>query len=324
MQPSAEQVIERQPCRAPDALQALTPRADDNRFLPLAIDPNGRIDGQLAILFDHVFHFHRHPVGHFLIQLECELLADQLGHPEFEAAVRDLAIEKHGGGHREVPGDGLLQVLHVVALQCADRHDRQEVMACRQLRNVGQQPIAGLRAIDLVHRSDRRPPGLDDASKGEIVFRGPAQPFDDDYHQIRILQRGGRRPVHRPIQRARGVTVQPRGIDEGDLRRRQIGYADDPVARGLGTGCDDAHFLSNQGVQQRRLADVRPADQRGEPASKFICHGVSMSCRIRSAASCSARLRLRPLPCACRPRSSTSQVTWNVCACASPSIRSTT
>ena len=42
-----------------------------------------------------------------------------------------------------------------------------------------------------------------------------------------------------------------------------------------------------------------------------------------SAASCSARRRLEPLPSARRPISGTSQMTWKVCSCASPSVRST-
>src|SRR6185437_8220039 len=118
----------------------------------------------------------------------------------------------------------------------------------------------------------------------------------------------------RAIEGTRGMIVQAWSVDESDLRSRQIHDPEDAVARGLRTRRDDAHLLSDQGVEQGRFADVRPADQGSEPAAEAFCHGVSMSFRIRSAASCSARLRLRPLPCARRPRSATSQITWKVCA----------
>ncbi len=94
----------------------------------------------------------------------------------------------------------------------------------------------------------------------------------------------------------------------------RVQHAVDPRARRLRLGADDADLLPEQRVQQRGLADVRPARERGEAAadrrlvaggSRIVDSSVMMfSCArprassTRCAASCSARRRLEPSPVA--------------------------
>src|SRR5690606_8162499 len=106
------------------------------------------------------------------------------------------------------------------------------------------------------------------------------------------------------------------------LRRRPRQDAQNAMTRRLRLGCDDADLLAQQSVEQRRLADVRSADDRREATpirrcAGFVCgrHGLSWSAGgwIRSsmswAAACSARLRLAPLACVLSPSASTEQLT---------------
>ncbi len=77
------------------------------------------------------------------------------------------------------------------------------------------------------------------------------------------------------------------------------------MPRGLRLRADDADLAAEQRVQQRRFADVRPADDRGEAAAmpcRWLlvhrwspCNVCISALRISCAAACSARRRLGPL-----------------------------
>ena len=60
--------------------------------------------------------------------------------------------------------------------------------------------------------------------------------------------------------------LEARRVDEHELGLVDGAHAGDAVARGLRLVGGDADLLADQRVQQRRLADVRPADDRHEPA----------------------------------------------------------
>ncbi len=187
-------------------------------------------------------------------------------------------------------------------------------MAFGEVGDVGQQPIPRAGLVDLVHRGDRRATRLHKPRQSEVVIRGPSEGLDHEHHQVGIFQCGRRGSVHRFVQCPAGVIVQSRGVYEGDLRIGQVRNAEDAMAGCLRPRGDDAELFTDQRVQQGRLADVGPADERREAAAKGVIHGrsqcsVSRVWRIFSAASCSARLRLEPVPCAWSVSSGTSQVT---------------
>ncbi len=133
-----------------------------------------------------------------------------------------------------------------------------------------------------------------------------------------VRQRRDRGAVHVAVHRARLLRVDARQVDEHDLHPGLVQHAVDARARRLRLRADDADLLPDQRVQQRGLADVRTARERGKAAAnrrlctggrndRFVCHDFSCArpraSSTRCAASCSARRRLEPLPVARNARS---------------------
>ncbi len=88
---TGEQVIQFKARRAPDALEALTARADHDGLLPLAIHPDdgANLDapvGGLGVTLD----LDRNAVRQLLYQLEREFFANQLGDAKPLAPIGDL------------------------------------------------------------------------------------------------------------------------------------------------------------------------------------------------------------------------------------------
>ena len=92
--------------------------------------------------------------------------------------------------------------------------------------------------------------------------------LDHEHDEVRIGERRGGRAVHGAIERALFAEMQPRRIDEGDLHARTIEHAEHAVARGLRARRDDGEFFADERIEQRRLADVGTADERGETRAK--------------------------------------------------------
>jgi hypothetical protein len=65
------------------------------------------------------------------------------------------------------------------------------------------------------------------------------------------------------------VLVQTGRIYECDLRIRQVGNSNDAVAGCLGTRCNDAHLLTDHGVEESRFTHVGPADEGGKATAEF-------------------------------------------------------
>jgi hypothetical protein len=140
-------------------------------------------------------------------------------------------------------------------------------MALSERSQIGQQPLARPHAVHLVDGGDRGAPGALEPLERQIVLRGPFECLEHQHHDVGLLEGRGGGAVHGLVQGTTGLAVQTRGVEEGDLNLRGAVEAEDAVARGLRPGRDDAQLLAQEGVQQRRLADVRAADERGEAAA---------------------------------------------------------
>ena len=82
---------------------------------------------------------------------------------------------------------------------------------------------------------------------------------------------------------------------------RQVHQAQHPMPGGLRLGADDGHLVPDQCIEQRGLADIGAADQRGKAAAVLRSCAATARCSCSStpaAASCSARRRLEPAPSA--------------------------
>ena len=96
---------------------------------------------------------------------------------------------------------------------------------------------------------------------------------------------------------ARVLGLEARRVDEDELRAVDGADAGDAVARGLRLARGDADLLADQRVQQRRLADVGPADDghqaaalRGRRRAASACSAAGSSARMASPrAACEVR-----------------------------------
>ncbi len=124
--------------------------------------------------------------------------------------------------------------------------------------------------INLVEECDTRHPGRLYAFENVLVFFGPARRFDDEQGQIGIGQGAYCGAVHQPVHRAAGIAVQPGRVDENYLLFLSRPDRQYPVPRGLRFRGDNTHFPAHHRVDQRRLADIWPANDGHETAAKRV------------------------------------------------------
>ncbi len=67
--------------------------------------------------------------------------------------------------------------------------------------------------------------------------------------------------------RAAGIAWR---VDEHGLAGGTVQYAENPVARGVRLGRDNAELFADERIQQRRFADVGPPEQRNMPAPESV------------------------------------------------------
>ncbi len=328
VQALAEEAVELEPGRAPHPLQPLALGADDDGLLPRPIHPDDRGDVEPALGLLGFLHFDGDAVRHFLIELQGELLADGLRDAELQPAIGALTFREQRRRFGQALDDGLAQGIEVVALRGGERHDVDELVAPSELGHPGQQAVLGVHAVHLVHHRDGGPSGTLHPLERMVVFRVPLQRLEHEEAQVCVLERRRRRAVHGFVERPPLAAVQPWGVDECDLRIRQVADPENPVPRRLRPRRHDAQLLADQRIEQRRLADVGPTDQCRETASHDVvlpgpAAPCNNACSARSAATCSARRRLDPSPSLRTPDVFSVQTTQNVWACGSPSTRST-
>ena len=129
------------------------------------------------------------------------------------------------------------------------------------------------------------------------------------------------RPVH-PLVQARAMCgLEARRVDEKKLRRRCRHDAEDAMPRRLRLARRDRYARTDQCVDQRRFADVGPADD-GDIAAAKRCAAESGTCHLLVGRGGSGLLGGAParLPSLSPryPSAGIRQTTSKVCRCASP------
>jgi hypothetical protein len=71
---------------------------------------------------------------------------------------------------------------------------------------------------------------------------------------------------HVPVELALGLVDAGR-VDEGHLPLWPRHHPQNPIPGGLRLARDDGELLAGELIEQRALAHVRPANERGEPAA---------------------------------------------------------
>ena len=149
------------------------------------------------------------------------------------------------------------------------------------------------RALQLLHqrqrkvilrRAHRHPPGRLSALR---LLRQPVRHIHDEQHRIARLQRIVHL-LHHAVVELRLRLVHAGRIHQHHLRRRMprlalglllqrnLKHAMNPRPRRLRLVRDDGELLPQQGIQQRGLAGVRPANDRDETRAKG--HSLIMRC----------------------------------------------
>ena len=208
---------------------------------------------------------HRARVRDLLVGEVEDLLADHLGHAE---RLR-LVAEGVGGKVRGVLGQACEQQLEepvaIGAVAGRDRHDLGEGVARAPALDRAAAgapwapPSRSCSGSSTRARSTPRSRSRADA----VEPLGPLGGVHDQADDVHVLQRPLGRLLHELAELA-AAGVQPRRVHEDDLGVRQVRMPVIRVRVVCGRGDTIASFSPDQPIQQGRLADVRPADQRHE------------------------------------------------------------
>src|SRR5688572_28268651 len=154
----------------PDALQARTPGADDDGFLPRPIDPDDGVDHELFARFLELLDFDGDAIGKLFDELHGELFADGLGDLEFDTAVGALVGREQFRRFGQSPSDHLDEPLDIAALLRRYRNDIEERMARRELGRERQEFVLLRDLVDLVDDGDGVATGVLDTPEHRLVF----------------------------------------------------------------------------------------------------------------------------------------------------------
>ncbi len=124
---------------------------------------------------------------------------------------------------------------------------------------------AGLpgRAFRLVGDEDDRLVGAAHRLREMLVGVGePGARVDHEQDRVAIDERRFRLRAHAPGERFRIALFKTGGVDDGEGEVRDPAFALAAVARDARLVVDERQPAADQPVEQRRLADIRPADDR--------------------------------------------------------------
>src|SRR6185503_19583495 len=262
--------------------------ADDDLLLALALEPDQRVDEPLALLvLAEVRDLDGQAVRHFLVNERHELFANRLRNPKAEVAVRDHALRELLRPDGQAREDLLDEALEVFSAARGDRDELREPLG-RELRQRRQQLDAAREVVDLVQHEERSVELAVEHLDQRMVLARELAGIDDEQRQIAIFERLMDLPRHEPMQRALRAPRVSRRVDEDGLIGPTIQHAEHPLTRRVRLVGDDAELFADEYVQQRRLAHVRPADDRYKATTAVA--------RVVAAHRSAPRASLRQLP----------------------------
>ena len=162
---------------------------------------------------------------------------------------------------RQARDDRVEQVAGAVAVQRGERDRVAEPEAVELERG-----IVPARVVDLVReQEDRLVRAAQDLRDLLVARRDPDLRVDDEEHEVGLLDRRARLVGDRARDRRRVGDVDAAGVDQPELRPGPLADELLAVARDAGRLVDDGGARARQAVDERRLADVRKADDRDGP-----------------------------------------------------------
>ena len=257
------------------------------------------------------FGFHGGVVGHFLVDLQEDLFADDFGGEQAVGQVGEVVVgvEVRAGGHGG--GEGLGELLHAVAGGGADHVGVLE--GGERVQRGGERQQAGRGdEVDLVEHE----PGAAGAA-GEAgcdlahAFGEAGAGVDQQQHEVGVLRAGPGGVDHGAVQAPAGPE-DAGGVHQQDLRGAAHEDAEHAEAGGLRLGRDDGEFGAGEAVQQGGFAGVGGAEDGGEAAARGVGHAPSRASRSAAASRSATRL-LPAVPVPCCPAAATAMTNTGSC-----------
>jgi len=220
-----------------------------------AVDINRRDEGQL----------HLDPAE--------ELLPDELSKVESLGLIGDAAFGENPFRPRQDFVEQALQNVQVRSLQGRDGNDFPEGMEVLVLVDQGQQPVLA----NSVHLVDEQEGGLGRPAENlqdvGVSLTEAQRGVDEQADDVGRLERRVHVAHHPPVELVEGL-VDAGVVDEDYLAALRGLDAQEAETGRLGLVRDDGDLLSQQAVEERGLADVRPADESHVP-----CPGLGRGAR---------------------------------------------
>ena len=209
--------------------------------------------------FGEFIDAHADAVGDLLVGEQEYFLTDNLGGKKSLALIGKLSFRKKLRSLGQSFFDQIQYQGQVFSFEGADGDDFLTGQQFRATLDQRQQLPLG-NQVDFVQKDEHRTLYASQSLGNSFVFRADsAARVEQPQHAIDFMQTLQGHLDHAPVhQRAR--LVYSRGIQKNDLRARAGFNAGDAIARRLRFGRNDCNFFPEQIIQQRRLADVGPAD----------------------------------------------------------------
>src|SRR5690606_6372707 len=173
------------------------------------------------------------------------------------------------------PCDLVEQLVQLLILQRADRHDGIVGMLRHDPGHKGKQLVAPLQRVDLADHQDGAA-GIRQQRQQLGVAVGPLAGFDHMHDHVHFGQRLRHDPVHHAIHGAAMAGLKARRVDEHELLVLARQHAVDAMPRGLRLARHNGNFRPDQGVGQGGFAHVGAPDHGDEPGSeRGIAHLTS-------------------------------------------------
>ena len=241
--------------------------ADQDALLRGGLDPDQSPDtDQVVVLALDLFDDHLDRMGHLLEGAADHRLADQLGDEQLRRLVGGGLRAEHErplGEHLAEVGDQLSQARSTAS------GDREDLALQAQLADFGEdlEQSGPRELVDLVDGDRQRRAGFRQGSGDEAVA-GTHSLLGVEHQQRRVgavelLLDAAGHAAGEGIARA----LHAGQVDEHDLRLAALVHSPDRPASRLRAVGDDRDLLADDGVDERRLADVGTPGERDEAAA---------------------------------------------------------
>ena len=207
-------------------------------------------------------------------------LANHFG--DAEVAGRDRSAHPVGN----IAGDSgrclaiaAMQRVDVVRLQRRHRHDFEERRCfAASSAMIGQQPLAwdGRRSTLFTAAMAGRP-DVADALEYEVVFGVQRIASTTEHRRGRPRPARSRRCGSSPVECATLAAMQAGGIDERDLRVRQMSHAENPMTRRLRPRRDDAELLPTSALSSVDLPTLGRPTSAAKPLRNLSRSGLGVT-----------------------------------------------